>query len=244
MRSFSCLLLIAGLLVNSLAYAFTQSEQFSDFELKDLQSDAQGFIKSTSSDGFLVLNNIVLTRAQMCGLILDMEFQETPFRATAFEIYWRTENSAFSESQKGSFIINQNDASQQNTYLIPLCKLYGFSGNLNQSQNQANITSIRIDYPPNKTVAVRFNVIRFVDTKTTIETARNEAVIVLEPYERIAGRSATSLDVIVPKLIFSFEEGLSRLSQDVPFLVFWLLLIVFFKGLILWSYVRQFRRDN
>lgn len=232
------------MMLSGKATAFTPSDQFSGFGLNDLQTDTLGFMQNTSGDGFLVLNDISLNRAQMCGLLLTIEFKDAPFRASLFDVYWRTSKSGFSESQKGFFVVNEKDAIGKNTYLIPLCKLYGFSGNLNQPQNQANITSIRIDYPPNKTLALRFDEIRFVDSRTTIEMAGDDAVIVIEPYERMEGRSFTSLDVIVPKLIFAFEEGLKRLTKDVPFLVFWLLLIIALKGLILWSYVRQFRRDK
>jgi len=83
-----------------------------------------------------------------------------------------------------------------------------------------------------------------LDSIALAETAKNDEVVSLVPYERIAGHSATSLDVVIPKLIFSFEEGLSRLKGDIPFFVFWLFLIVLLKWLILMSYVRQFRRDN
>lgn len=240
MRNLVGLTICAFILFSSASMAFTQSEQFSDYELKDLQSDQQGFIQNTSGDGFLVLNNIDLNRAEMCGLSMIMEFKEPPFRATVFDLYWRTAQTGFSESQKGFFIVNEKDARFKNSYAIPLCKLYNFSGNLNQPQNQANITSFRIDFPPNKTVAVRFETIRFVDSFALSQLMSIDEGVVLEPYESVSGRSFTSLDVIVPKLIFAFEEGVKRFVSDVPFLIFWLLLIVILKGLMLWSYMRQF----
>ena len=244
MRNLFYLVLVANLLICSAANAFIQSEQFSEFSLNDIEADQQGFMQNTSGDGFIVLNGIELNRSQMCGLALTMEFKQAPFRATIFDIYWRTANVGFSESQKSFFIVNQEDTSSRNSYLIPLCKLYNFSGNLNQPQNQANITALRIDYPSNKNLSIRFDQLRFLDTLTMNALLEDENNIVLEPYERIAGPAFTSFDVIIPKLIFAFDEGLKRFTKDLPFLFFWISVIALLKGLMLWSYVRQFRRDK
>lgn len=227
------------------AQAFVPSEQFSDIQYKDLITDTQGFISNTSGDGFFVLNNVNLSRDQMCGLLLTIEFQQAPQRASIFDVYWRTAQAGFSESQKGFFIINQSDAANKNQYLVPLCKLFSFSGNLNQPFLQANITALRLDFPPNKTTTVRFEAIEFLSTQAVLDRTESSAdIIKLEPYEAVSAQSFTSLDVIIPKLVFAFEHGLQRLLQDVPFLVFWLLLILFLKVLILRSFVRQIRTDK
>ena len=237
--------LVLSLLLSMSAFAFVPSEQFSDIQYKDLVTDTQGYISNTSSDGYLVLNNINLNRAQMCGLQLSFEFKQTPQRASLFDVYWRTAQTGFSESQKAFFIINQQDAANKNTYIVPLCKLFSFSGNLNQPLQQANITAFRLDYPPNKDTALRIETIQLLDSQAmSTESYGASQAIVLEPYETISANSFTSLDVIIPKLIFAFEEGLKRFTSDVPFLIFWLFLIFLLTVLILLSYTRQFKMDD
>lgn len=239
------LILSLCLLVSLNVSAFVPSEQFSDIQYKDLVTDTLGYISNTTGDGYLVLNNINLNRAQMCGLQISLEFKETPQRATVFDLYWRTAQTGFSESQKSFFMINQKEAANKNTYIVPLCKLFSFSGNLNQPLQQANIIALRFDYPPNKDIALRIENIQFLDSETlSRESYGASEVIIVEPYERVSADSFTSLDVIIPKLIFAFEEGLKRLSSDVPFLIFWLVLIFLLKGLILLSYTRQFKTDD
>lgn len=241
-----CLLsLIVSFLSVANVHAFVASEQYSEIEYKDLSTNPQGYLTNTTGDGFLVLNNIELNRAQMCGLMLTLEFQQAPERASIFDVYWRTAKTGFSESQKGFFVINQTDAATKNSYLVPLCKLFNFSGNLNQPQQQANITGFRFDYPANKTLALRIESIKFLSSEAMakLEESGTDAIVV-EPYERISARSFTSLDVIIPKLIFAFEEGLKRFTKDGPFLVFWLVLILILKLLILRSFMREFKTDD
>ena len=48
-------LLFIGVLLND-AYAFEQSDQFSDIQTINIDSDELGYLRNTSNDGFIVLN--------------------------------------------------------------------------------------------------------------------------------------------------------------------------------------------
>ena len=222
--------------------AFMPSEQYSDIQYKDLEENENGYWQNTSRDSFIVFNNIDLNRAQMCVLVIKLEFAQAPSSASLFDSYWRAAGAGFSESQKGSFIISHKQAQNNNTYAIPLCKLYGFSGNLDQPNLQKNIDTFRLDYPSNKNMAIKFDSLAFISHAQLSELP--DTVIMLEPYERISGRSFTSLDVIIPKLFFAFQEGLKRLSQDITFLIFWLVIIVLLTSLILRSFIRPARNNH
>lgn len=229
----------------TIASALAPSEQFSDIQLRNLDTDEQGYLSNTSNDGHIVFNDLSLTRDQMCGVLLTIEFKETPLRASLFDVYWRTAQVNFTESQKGFFLINQNDAAQKTRYLLPICKLFGFSGNLHNPLIQGNITGFRLDYPPNKDTSLRIESAEFLDSQALSELLQQQTeIIALELYESVPARSFTSLDVIIPKLVFAFEEGIKRLGLDLPFLIFWLCLIFLLKLLLLKSFVRQFKSDD
>ncbi|MDB4511946.1 hypothetical protein N9060_00645 [Arenicella sp.] len=236
------ILFIATLLACFNCTAFVPGDQFSDVQYNNLTMDSEGFISNTNSDGHLVLNNITLTRSQMCGLSLVLEFKQPLRKAAVFDLYWRTAKTGFSETQKAFFIISPKDAQNKNSYVIDMCKLYNFSGNLNKPLLQGNIVSLRLDYPPNKNLSLRIEDIKLLDTLLIAQDKL--AGLSIEPHEVVPRESFTSADVIIPKLIFSFEEGVKRFSKDLPFLIFWLSLIFLLNCLLLSSFVRQFKNDD
>ena len=217
-----------------------QPTAYPDYQLKDFDEDEFGYLRNTGSDSFLIINNLDLTRQQACNLHLEMHFQEALFRPAVFEVFWAINNHGFMESQKGFFIINQAHTAATHSFVVPLCKLYHFSGNLNRPDYQRNITGLRLDYPGNKFVSVKFNTIELLSNEQAKQLfEQNKDAIKVEPYERVAARAFTSLDAILPKLVFTFEDGLARLSVDKGFLITWLLLIAGLLFLLL----RSFRRS-
>ena len=213
------------------------------YHLRDFEEDAQGFLTNTGNDSFIVIDNLDLPRQQACNLLLSLDFKETFERPGLFELFWSVKTGVFRERQKGRFIINQSDTTQANSFLIPLCKLYNFSGNLNVPDYQRNITGFRLDYPGNKKVSIRFNTIAFLSTTQANEFLKNNDVITLEPYERVNGQSFTSLDSIIPKILFAFEDGLKRLTIDKGFLIFWLLVIASLIFLLLRSFLTSSKQS-
>lgn len=231
--------------LSSQATALQASQTVTDFQYRNINIDEQSYLNNTTNDGHVIVDNLNFTRDQMCGVLLSIEFRRVPLRATLFDVYWRTAKTDFSENQKGFFFINQENASTPNKYLLPLCKLFNFSGNLHNSSLQDNITGFRLDFPPNKDVVLRIQSVEFLNNQEIYNfIGDNPDVVTTEVYERIQARSFTTLDVIIPKLIFAFEEGLQRLYKDVSFLVFWLLIIFLLKILLLGSFFRQFKTKD
>jgi hypothetical protein len=212
------------------------------FALKDIVETPEGFLANTGSDGYLTLASLKRSRAQLCGLELELEFQQPLPRPALFEIFWRSPQTNFSENEKALFIINQQDSTTITNYFVPLCKLFHYSGNINNGDRQALIEGLRLDYPSNKTVAIKFHSITFVDAATTasILEQRPDELKILEPYERLSAAEFMSLDVALPKMVFAFEEGLNHLAQDVGFLIFWLMLMLIFLVLIVRSVFYQY----
>ena len=210
-------------------------------DIKNLQLDEQGFIRNTSSDGYFTFRGLDLRRDQACAIRLDMEFDKPMSRPGLFEVFWHEPDAGFRESLKAFVLINPADTAERKVFVIPLCKLFHYSGNINKAHLQAAVAGVRIDYPSNKDIGVKFHSIEFLDAQTMLSLLSEAPAntVILEPYERLSPEAATSLDVIVPKLFFIFEEGLSRLWIDKGFLFFWLLLIVALKLLILRSYLRK-----
>jgi len=196
-------------------------------DMKDLQVIGDDFIANTGSDGFLIFRDVEMSRDQACGIELDIEFKSAMPRPGIFEIFWRSAEQGFSEQRKAFVIINQSHTQARQRFMIPLCKLYHYSGNLNQPERQSIINALRFDYPTNKEIALRFHSIRLIDAETMngqLQQSEPE-IVILEPYERVSARSFASFDVALPKLYFAYEEGLQRISQDKPFLVVWLVMI-------------------
>ena len=239
-RSLTCV--VASFFFAFSAFALVPNEVFSDVQLRNLVENERGFLENTSSDGHIILTNMTLTREQMCGVIFSIEFENTPLKPSLFDVYWRTTKHGFTEGQKATFIISHQSAAQKNQYLLPMCKLYGFSGNVNSPEKQANVTGFRIDYPPNKDLSLKITDLSFIDSNFL--SADNNNAIVLEPYERVSAKSFASFDVVMPKLIFAFEEGLKRMTADKLFLVFWLILIFVLKCLVLLSFMRQLKSND
>ncbi|MBX2847633.1 MAG: hypothetical protein KTR16_04885 [Acidiferrobacterales bacterium] len=228
------------------AFAFQLTDPHSVFKLTNVTADEKGFLKNTNNDGQLVIDSLNLKRSDMCGVLLTLEFKTSPLRATLFEVYWASEKANFSEHQKGFFFINQSDTEKENKYALSLCKLFNFSGNLHQSLQQANITAFRLDFPPNKNIDISVSSIAFLNSQAlTKEINEDDDIIKTEVYERVPAKSFITLDVIIPKLIFAFEEGLQKISKDLAFLIFWLFLIFILKLLLLRSFARQYKtRDD
>lgn len=234
-------IIVASLLmmVHTVAYSFAPS--MSDARLKDLEFDEQGYLTNTSSDGFAVFDGFNISRDQACGLSLSLSFKKALSRPVLFDVYWRTARLGFSEAQKGFFLINQTDTRTPTTFIVHLCKLYNFSGNLNQPLHQENLTALRLDFPPNKNLSIKIDSIELLDS-ASIPQLSSEQIKMVEPYERIPARSFTSFDVVLPKLTLIFEHGLQRLAGDLVFLIIWLLSIVLLTSIILRSFIRQYRR--
>lgn len=212
-----------------------------NYQLNDLLEQDDGFLSNTDGDSYIVINELDMTRDKACNLLLTLTFKDPLSQPSLFRIFWSIQGGQFRGVQSGQFLINHADTLEQNTFLIPLCKLYNFSGNLNIPDYQKNIDGFRINYPAHKKISIAFNAIEFLSHKQLIERETNQdfQVITLEAYERIRGQSFTSLDAIIPKLLFAFQDGLNRLGRDKGFLFFWLLLI----SSLVFLFVRSFKRN-
>jgi len=211
------------------------------FSLKNIVETPQGYLTNTSNDGYLTLAKLNRSREQLCGLELELEFLESLPRPALFEIFWRAPQTDFSENAKAFFIINQQDSKTTTKYFVPLCKLFLYSGNTNNGKRQGLIEGLRIDYPSNKTISIKFHSISFVDASTTASILEQQSgnLKILEPYERLSANAFISIDVALPKLVFALQEGLNHLTQDIVFLIFWLLLMLSLLILIVRSLAHQ-----
>jgi len=210
-------------------------------QLHNLEKDSSGFIKNVNGDGYITFRQLELTREQVCGIEMDVEFKRAMARPGIFEIFWHASGEGFTEGKKAFVIINHRDSAERKTYVIPLCKLFHFSGNINQAARQGLIAGLRFDYPANRTSEIKFHSIRTLnggELMTLIEQA-DPHIKLLEPYERIRAKSFTSLDVILPKLYFSFEQGFKRLSYDKVFTFSWLAMMFALLALIVRSVLRK-----
>lgn len=241
------LILFAACVVTGAALALNEQNttplSAAQAQMRNLQVTDQGFIANTGTDGYLIFSGLEISRDQACGITLDIEFKLAMPRPGIFDIFWRSSKQGFSEQRKAFVLINQSDTKTRQQFMIPLCKLYHYSGNLNQPDRQALIHALRIDYPANKEIALKFHSIGLIDAETMTEQLqqRRQGIVILEPYERVSYRSFTSFDVALPKLYFAFEEGLHRVSMDKKFLFVWLLMIASLMALMLRSVLRKER---
>lgn len=212
-------------------------------QLHNLTATADGFLANVGSDGYLTFRGLDLRRDQACGITLDLEFRTPLERPGIFEFFWRSAEQGFAEQRKAFVIINQADTLERHKFMIPLCKLYHYSGNLNLPERQARIEGLRLDYPANKDIELKFHAIDLLSAVEMNELIRSRTLdpLILEPYERVSANSFTSFDVALPKFYFAFEEGLHRLGRDKAFLVVWLVMIIGLLLLMLRSVLRQKR---
>ena len=212
-------------------------------QMRNLERDPQGYIRNQNNDGFITFRQLKLSREQACAIKIDLEFKQAMFRPGIFEIFWHAPNEGFSEQNKAFVIINHRDSQKRKSYVIPLCKLFHFSGNINRSQGQGPIAGLRIDYPAKRITEIKFHSIETMtsDELFTLIKQADPQIRVLEAYERVNAKSFTSFDVIVPKLFFAYEEGLKRLTYDKVFTFVWLLMMFSLLVLIVRSVLRQQR---
>ena len=222
---------------------FAMPLELKQTQMRNLERDQQGYIRNQTNDGYITFRGLNLSREQACAIKMDIEFKQAMLRPGIFEVFWHAPNEGFSEQQKAFVIINHRDSQERKTYVIPLCKLFHFSGNINRSQAQGAIDGLRIDYPAKRITEIKFHSIETVnsDELITLIKQADPNIIVLEPYERVNARSFTSLDVILPKLFFAYEEGLKRLTYDKAFTFVWLLMMFSLMALIVRSVLRQQR---
>ena len=194
-------------------------------EYRYMDIDESGYVSNTTSDSYLILNGFDLPRDQACFIVIDAEFKEPMFRPGLFEAFWAVNPGAFSEKQKARFLISHKNTHSRTMFIVPLCKLYNFSGNLDSPHHQRNIVGLRLDYPMNRTVGLKIRRLDLIGLKELKMLEQESEIVELEAFERLSGNSFTSLDVVVPKIYFALESGWKRLSQDLLFLGVWLALI-------------------
>jgi hypothetical protein len=213
-----------------------------DVAYKDIDLLDSGVMVNVSSDSYITFNSLNLSREQACGLMFKLSFSESFSKPAIFDFYWRTKSSGFSEADKGFFILNYLPEESSRSYVLPLCKLYNYSGGLNNPEKQANITGFRLDFPANKKLHVSLTDVSFLDSQALAKylTESSESTVVIEPYERVSGSSFTTLDVVLPKLFFALEHGLDRLKKDLGFLIFWLFSLLLLIALVIRSFVQEY----
>ena len=199
----------------------SHEQSLNRLNLNQLEYDQDGYLASTGTDSFWTID-LNQTRADSCYLSFDASFKEAASRPRIFELFWSTKPNAFSKNSKAFIVITPEQMAADNRFVVPLCKLYGFSGNLNKPSMQANLSGIRFDYPPNEQLAIKFHRIELF-SRADIEAFDQGESIHLEPIERISSAAYTSADVFVTKLVFAFEDGIVRLGRDKVFLIFWLI---------------------
>jgi hypothetical protein len=207
----------------------------------NIEITEQGFLRNKGSDGYLIFDNLNVRRDQACAIKMAIEFKNPMLRPGLFEIFWHAPGSGFNERQKAFVIVSHADTDEQTTFIIPLCKMYHYSGNLNNPRGQSKVAALRLDFPTNRTIALKLHSLQLLNAqqmRTQLQSTAKGSVI-LEPYERIRAESFLSFDVALPKLYFAIEEGWSRLQVDISFLLFWLGLILALVMLIVRSLIRQ-----
>lgn len=201
--------------------ASSQEQLLNRLNLNQLELDQDGYLASTGTDSFWTIE-VNRTRADSCYLSFDASFKEVANRPRIFELFWSTKPNAFSKNGKAFIVITPEQMAAGKRFVVHLCKLYGFSGNLNTPNMQANLAGIRFDYPPNEQLAIKFDRIEVISRADFEAFDRGESIH-LEPIERVSPAAYTSADVFVTKLVFAFEDGLVRLGRDKVFLIFWLI---------------------
>lgn len=204
-------------------------------QYKQMDIDNEGYVANTTADSYLVLGGFDLPRDKACYLVLDAEFKQPMFRPGLFEAFWAVNPGAFSENQKARFLISHKRTESRHLFVVPLCKLYSFSGNIDKPNSQKNIVGLRFDYPMNRDIGLKIHKLDLISLTELTPLLAEQQVIELEPFERLSGKPFTSLDVAVPKVYFGLEHGWKRLTQDWPFMIVWLtmifgLLILMIKG--------------
>lgn len=227
-----CVVLLLTLFIcqSSMALINTESDAY---RLKDLTVNEQGYLQNTTSDGFLILKDIDTPRANACGLLVDLEFAQAPVEPFVMELFWRTERHGFMEKQKSFFVVKRDLDKKRQQFIVPLCKLYLYSGNINIPAWQGNITGIRLDYPPDRDLAIKFHDFSLINHAQTFA----QADLHYEPYERVNTAALLSRDVLLTKLILINKEGLQRFVADKAFLIVWLLMIVALSIALVKSFV-------
>ena len=124
---------------------------------ENLKVDEQGFMRNTNSDGYFTFRDLDLRRDQACAMRLDMEFDKPMSRPGLFEVFWHEPKAGFRESMKGFVLINPADTAERKVFVIPLCKLFHYSGNINKAHLQAGVAGLRLDYPSNKDIGIKFH---------------------------------------------------------------------------------------
>jgi hypothetical protein len=243
-RSVMTILLLFGHALMNHSMALEPSAELLTQDLlryRNIEVTEQGFLRNQGSDGYLVLKNLNVRRDQACALKMDIEFESPMQRPGLFEVFWHGPESGFSEQQKAFVIISHANTLQRTTFIIPLCKMYHYSGNLNKPNQQSIISSLRLDFPSNRTIAIKWHSLEVLNAQQMMDQLKNtpQENIVLEPYERVRAESFLSFDVALPKLYFALEEGWNRLQVDILFLLFWLGLIFALLVLIVRSLIKQ-----
>lgn len=224
------ILALAVCSVPSTAHAYSLDSQFARAMLKDIAYNSQGYFTNTSGDSYFMLDGFEITKSAACGLSFEMAFATSIAKPSVFEIYWQSDQQAYSELNKAFFIVPPTPADKAKSYLIDLCGLKKYSGVLGEFSSAHALTGLRLDMPVNRTLPVKFSSLRLLSKQQTQVAANKKNVEHLAAFERVATDSTQLTAWLSMAAGAGSKAGLSRISKDKPFFIFWLVIL----GFLVW----------
>ncbi len=184
-----------------------------DWQFNQIQQTPDGLMESTGSDPYIVFPLFEDTRYDASGVQFEIFFNPIPIKPVMMELFWRPELEGFSEFRKVFFVLLPPKTGHTIKFIVPLRNRTGYKG-------------FRLDFP--RDLATPFLVKDF-----TIISGHHQPdnVEIIEPYQHLTVAEAKIPEVMIPYLWQTFRHGMSRLSKDPVFLIFWL----FLMGIILIS---------
>lgn len=195
------------LLLAQISVSYSQLEQRGDWHTNDINIIKNGMYQRSGGDPYIIFPPLLESVCVISGISFEIRFSSMISKPFLTELFWKAENAGFSEQNKVFFILHPGQGDTL-AFTVPIPRAVGYN-------------QIRLDLP--RDLDVSFSIEKYeVRDLRMLENTENQ----VEVYSTLSTSEAKELDTIIPYLIYTLKHGGKRLLADLPFFVFWSLLII------------------
>jgi len=197
------------------------ADLYENWRLNEIIKLENGFLEKSAGDPYIVFPEISESTCAPMGIQLAITFDPVPVKPLRLEMFWSTDYLGFGEENKVFFIVHPHADGTANKMIIPL-------------EHTAGFTQIRLDFPS------------YIDTTFKVENYEvlsladvDDEYTKVDAYYSLSVEDSLKPEISIPYFLKALSHGPERMTHDLAFLVFWLLLIIGLLFLIRFTTVKN-----
>ncbi len=181
---------------------------YKDWHFNEILKLENGFLEKSAGDPYIVFPEISESTCAPMGVQLAITFDPVPAKPLLLEIFWSTDYLGFGEENKVFFMVYPKADGSPTKMTVPL-------------EHTAGFIQIRLDFPSHIDTTFKvenYEVVSLADI--------NDEFKKVDAYYSLSIEDSLKPEIIIPYILKALSHGPQRMTHDLAFLVFWLLLII------------------